>query len=73
MQRKNATLIAPRFQWRFASSEYICLNLSLRLKATAITQIKYNTNKKLGKRMPYANLLLEVFNENPVNKLKINL
>ena len=43
------------------SSECRCLNFSLGLKATAITQIKYNTNKKLGTEMLNANLIFGSF------------
>ena len=41
--------------------EYSRLNFSLRLKLTLITQMKYNTNKKLGTEMVNANLTFGSF------------
>ena len=57
----NSSAFPMEFCVNTLSSECRCLNFSLGLKATAITQIKYNTNKKLGTEMLNANLIFGSF------------
>ena len=52
----SSSVFLMEFCMNTLSPEYRRLNFSLELKVTAITQIKYNTNKKLGTEMVNANL-----------------
>ena len=57
----NSSVFLMEFCVNTLSPEYRRLNFSLRLKLTLITQIKYNTNKKLGTEMVNANLIFGSF------------
>ena len=57
----NSSAFLMEFCVNTLSPEYRRLNFSLRLKLTLITQIKDNTNKKLGTEMVNANLIFGSF------------
>ena len=57
----NSSAFLMEFCVNTLSREYRRLNFSLRLKLTLITQVKYNTNKKLGTEMVNVNLIFGSF------------
>ena len=57
----NSSAFLMEFCVNTLSPEYRRLNFSLRLKLTLITQMKYNTNKKLGTEMVNVNLIFGSF------------
>ena len=57
----NSSAFLMEFCVNTLSREYRRLNFSLRLKLTLITQMKYNTNKKLGTEMVNVNLIFGSF------------